>query len=249
MTGPTLTAQDRAIREQVAVASNVLGIEDLGDFILGHVSLRDPEGRGVWMKATGWGLEEIRPEHVHLIGWDGEILAGEGRRHLEYPIHTEIMRTRPEVASVVHVHAPHAVAFASLVQPLRPISHEGAIFAPPDVARYTKTGDLIMTAELGQSLAETLGTRNAALMVHHGVVTAGQDLATAVVDAILLERACHKQLLAMAAGELRTWSSDEEALSKRSRIYPRKVIWDYLLRKLATSRHTGREPTDEFPLR
>ncbi|HEY3246769.1 MAG TPA: class II aldolase/adducin family protein [bacterium] len=239
MTRAVLTEQDSAIRDQVAVASNVLGLEDLGDFILGHVSLRDPDGRGAWMKATGWGLEEITPDHVLLVGWDGEVLAGDERRHIEWPIHTEILRARPDVHSVVHVHAPHAVAFASLVSPLRPISHEGAIFAPPDVARYTKTGDLIMTAELGQSLAEALGNRNAALMVHHGIVTAAVDVETAVVDAVLLERACRKQLLAMAAGELRTWSSDEEARAKRSRIYPRKVIWDYLVRKLQTSHRRG----------
>src|SRR5207249_5467538 len=87
-----LTERDRAIREQVAVASHVLGVENLGDFVLGHVSVRDPDGRGVWMKATGWGFEEITPDRVQLLGWEGQILAGEGRRHVEYPIHTEIDR-------------------------------------------------------------------------------------------------------------------------------------------------------------
>lgn len=227
-----LTEQDRLIREQVAVASNVLGSEDLGDFFLGHVSIRDPAGRGVWMKATGWGFEEITPERVLLIGWDGEMLAGEGRRHKEYPIHTEIMRARPDVSSVAHVHAPHAIAFAALTQPLRPLSHEGTLFVPPDVARFTKTGNLILTRALGEALAAALGDRNAALMVHHGIVTAGADVETAVVHAILLERACDKQLLAMAAGELRTWSSDEEALAKRSEVYSPHGIFEYLVRRL-----------------
>lgn len=233
------TERDQAIREQVTIASNVLGLEDLGDFFLGHVSVRDPGGRGVWMKASGWGFEEVSAAHVLLLGWQGEVLAGEGRRHIEYPIHTEIMRARREVNSVVHVHAPHAVAFAALAQPLRPISHEGTMFVPPDIARFTKTGDLILTSELGQSLAQTLGTRNAALMVHHGIVTAGENVETAVVHAILLERACHKQLLAMAAGELRTWSSDEEALVKRARVYSPDMIWRYLVRKAKTSRGGG----------
>lgn len=233
------TERDHAVREQVTIASHVLGLEDLGDFFLGHASVRDPGGRGVWMKATGWGFEEVSAERVLLVGWQGEVLAGEGRRHIEYPIHTEIMRARKDVNSVVHVHAPHAVAFASLAQPLRPISHEGTMFVPPDIARFTKTGDLILTSELGRSLAETLGTRNAALMVHHGIVTAGENVETAVVHAILLERACHKQLLAMAAGELRTWSSDQEALAKRARVYSPEMIWTYLVRKVETSRGGG----------
>lgn len=238
MSPALLSESQQAICRQVAVASNVLALEDLGDFVLGHVSIRDPDGRGVWMKASGWGFEEITSERVVLVGWAGEVLAGNGRRHLEYPVHTEIMRARKDVNAVVHAHAPHAVAFASLEQPLRPISHEGAMFVPPDIARFTKTGDLILTRELGQTLTGTLGERNAALMVHHGIVTAGENVETAVVHAILLERACRKQLLAMAAGELRTWSSDEESLTKRSRVYSAELIWAYLVRK-TTTRHSG----------
>jgi L-fuculose-phosphate aldolase len=234
----SLLAQQQLIREQVAHASNILGLEDLGDFVLGHVSLRDPDGRGVWMKASGWSFEEITPDRVVLVGWDGMVISGDGRRHLEYPIHTELMRVRPDVQSVVHVHAPHAVAFAALEQPLRPISHEGTLFVPPDLARFTKTGDLIVTRELGEALAAAVGMRNAALLVHHGIVTAGPDVQTAVVLAILLERACRKQLLAMAAGELRSWSGDDEALAKRAHVYSPETIWSYLTRKLAMS-HRG----------
>jgi ribulose-5-phosphate 4-epimerase/fuculose-1-phosphate aldolase len=110
---------------------------------------------------------------------------------------------------------------------------------PPDIARFTKTGDLVVTRELGQALAQTLGARNAALMVHHGIVTAAQNVETAVVAAILLERACRKQLLAMAAGELRTWSGDEEALAKRRHVYAPEQVWAYLVRKVETSHRGG----------
>ncbi len=228
-------ASDDTLRAEVAIASQVLALEDHGDLIWGHVSLRDPRGRGVWMKASTWGFEEITPERVLLVGWDGEVLAGDGRRHAEYPIHTEIMRARPDVTSVVHTHAPHAVAFASLDQPLRPISHEGTFFVPPDIARFTMTGDLILTHELGRTLAAAVGRRNAALMIHHGIVTAAEDVETAVVGAILLERACGKQLLAMTAGEIKTWSSDEEALAKRAHCYSPELVrqaWAYLMRRL-----------------
>lgn len=229
---------DDELREQVAAASHVLAVEDHGDLIWGHASVRDPRGRGVWMKASGWGFEEITAERVLLVGWDGQVIAGDGHRHSEYHIHTEIMRARPDVASVVHTHAPHAVAFAALDRPLRPISHEGTFFVPPDIARFTQTGDLILTPELGQALAATLGDRNGALMVHHGIVTAAQDVQTAVMGAVLLERACRKQLLAMAAGDLATWSDDAEALAKRAHCYSRELIhqaWAYLVRRAESS--------------
>ena len=223
------------LRTEVARGCRILGLEDQGDFVWGHVSARDPAGRGVWMKAATLGFEEIRADNVILVGWDGDVLEGEGRRHAEFPIHTEVMRARPDVGSVVHTHAPYAVAFAATGQPLRPISHEGTLFVPPEVARFTETGDLILTRELGESLARAVGSRNAALMGHHGIVTCGPDVTTAVVTAVLLERACRTQLRAAAGGGVRTWSSDEEALAKREHCYPPQLLrqaWDYLARRL-----------------
>src|ERR687888_1295901 len=141
------------LRAAVALGCRILGVEGHGDLVWGHVSARDPEGRGVWMKASTLGFEEIGPDNVLLVSWDGDVLAGEGRRHAEYPIHTELMRARGDVQSVVHTHAPWAVAFASTERPLRPVSHEATLFVPPEVARFTETGDLILTPELGASLA------------------------------------------------------------------------------------------------
>jgi ribulose-5-phosphate 4-epimerase/fuculose-1-phosphate aldolase len=223
------------LREEVALGCRILGLEDQGDFVWGHVSARDPGGRGVWMKAATYGLEEIGRGQVILVSWDGEVLEGDGRRHAEYPIHTEVMRARPDVSSVVHTHAPWAVAFASTEQPLRPVSHEATLFVPPEVARFTLTGDLILTPKLGRSLAAAVGDRNAAFMVHHGIVTCGADVVTAVMSAVLLERACRTNLRALAAGGPRTWSSDEEALAKREHCYPPALLrqaWDYLVRRL-----------------
>ncbi len=223
------------LRAEVALGCRILALEDQGDFVWGHVSTRDPDGRGVWMKASTLGFEEIGPEHVILVSWDGEVLEGAGRRHAEYPIHTEVMRARPDVLSVVHTHAPWAVAFASTEQPLRPVSHEATLFVPPEVARFTETGDLILTSELGRLLAGAVGARNAAFMVHHGIVTCGPDVVTAVMTAVLLERACRSNIRAIAGGGLKTWSSDEEALSKRGHCYPPQLLrqaWEYLARRV-----------------
>jgi ribulose-5-phosphate 4-epimerase/fuculose-1-phosphate aldolase len=222
------------LRAEIALGCRILGSEDQGDFVWGHVSARDPEGRGVWMKAATLGFDEIGPSDVILVGWDGDVLEGEGRRHAEFPIHTEVLRARGDVMSVVHTHAPYSVAFASTEQPLRPLSHEGTLFVPPAIARFTQTGDLILTAELGGAVAAALGDRNAIFLVHHGIVTVGPDVPTAVMTAVLLERACRAQLRAAAAGGPRTWSSDEEALSKRDHCYSPQLLrqaWDYLARR------------------
>ena len=221
-------------RVEVAQACRVLAGADQGDLVWGHVSRRDPGGVGVWMKAASWGFDEVSAREVVRSDRDGAVLEGVGRRHAEYPIHTEILAARPDMKAVVHTHAPHAVAFASLGVPLRPLSHEGTLFVPPDIARFTETGDLILTAELGQAVAAALGPRNALLLAHHGIVTVGPDVPTATVTAVLLDRACRMNLLALAAGGPATWSSDDEALAKRDHCYNADLLrqaWDYLVRR------------------
>jgi L-ribulose-5-phosphate 4-epimerase len=223
------------LSSDVSVGCRILGAEGHGDLVWGHVSARDARGRGVWMKAATLGFDEVGPDNVLLVAADGEVLDGAGRRHAEYPIHTEVTAARPDVGAVVHTHAPHAVALAATGQSLRPISHEATLFVPPDVARFTKTAELIVTPELGQDVAEALGERNTLMLVNHGIVTVGPDVPTAVMSAVLLERACRMQLLALGAGGSLTWTDDEEALVKRGRCYSPQQLraaWDYLARRI-----------------
>jgi ribulose-5-phosphate 4-epimerase/fuculose-1-phosphate aldolase len=230
---------DLEVRQAVVDAGHVLAVAGQGDLIWGHVAVRDPGGRGVWMKGAGWGLDEAEPEHVVLVGNDGDLLLGTGRRHVEYSIHTQVMLARPDVGCVVHTHAEHSTAFAALGRPLRPVSHEGALFVPPDLARFTATSGLIRNPQLGKELARTLGARNAVLLAGHGVVTVGPDVPTAVMSAILLDRACRLQLQLEAAGGARFWTSDADAVAKRAECWPAEQLqaaWGYLLRRVVRDR-------------
>lgn len=222
-------------RTQVRLGCRVLAATGQSDLIWGHVSLRDLEGRGVWLKGGGLGFEEVTEDDVVLIDRAGERLEGTGRVHHEFPIHTEVLAARPDVAAVVHTHAEAAVAFGATGMDLHPIGHEGALFSPHGPARYTATSDLIRTPELGVSLAEVLGGRNAVLMVNHGLVTVGPDVETAILTAVILEKACRVQLAAAATGCTLSWTSTEEALAKKDHVYgPAQLAaaWRYLVRSL-----------------
>ncbi len=217
---------------QVVDASGALAAAGLSDMVWGHASIRDPDGQGVWMKAAGWGFEEITAERVALVAPDGAVAGGVGPRHLEYPIHTEIMAARSDVNSVVHTHAPALSAFASLDVELRAISHDAVVFEQ-GLPRFGVTGALIADRDLGRALAGELGDAQAILMPQHGAVTVGPDPATAVMYAVLLERACRTQLLAMAAGGPVRWSDPAEAAFKREQIWNPGQLnagWQYLVR-------------------
>jgi len=217
-------------------ASRALAAGGQGDMVWGHASVRDPDGRGAWMKSAGWGLEEIDAGKIVLVSPDGEVASGDGPRHIEYPIHTEIMAARPEVGSVVHTHSAAANEFAALDVPLRPLDHAGSLFCYPDIPRFTLTGGLIKTQALGAALAGALGDARACLMPQHGIVAVGPDAPAAVMTAVLLDRACRTQLTAMAAGPLRRWGDEEDTVAKRADVWSDRQLragWEYLLRRAA----------------
>jgi L-fuculose-phosphate aldolase len=234
-----MTATPSTSSEAIDLAvqgSQALMAAGQSDMVWGHASVRDPGGRGAWLKSAGWGFEEIDADKIVLVSPDGEVLHGTGRRHIEYPIHTEIMERRADVGAVVHTHSDAANAFAALDVPLRPLSHAGCLFSYPDVPRFTLTGGLIKNRKLGQSLADALGAAPACLMPQHGLVAVGQDLPAAVMTAVLLDRACRIQLTAMAAGPLARWGSEEDTVAKRAEVWSDSQLaagWEYLVRAAA----------------
>ena len=101
------------------------------------------------------------------------------------------------------------------------------------VPRFERAVGLISTAELGTAVAECLGSSRALFLVGHGIVTVGSSVATAVMNAVLLERACRLQILATAAGGITA------ALQQPGRRYAHAESdayllrsWDYLVRHL-----------------
>jgi L-ribulose-5-phosphate 4-epimerase len=228
-----MTAQDtRSPAGDIVTGCRVLGSADHGDPVWGHVSRRDQGERGVWLKAGGQGFDEVAEDDIILIDFEGSPLAGSLSAPLEYPLHTEILRARADVGSVVHCHPPCAIALAAAGQPLHAFSNSAGMFAA-GVPRFERTVGLINTAELGAAVAECLGDSRALFLVGHGIVTVGSSVATAVMNAVLLERACRLQILATAAGGVaaamqqpgrRYAHAESDAYLLRS--------WDYLVRQL-----------------
>ena len=214
----------RDVRAEVVLGGRVLHAAGLSDLVWGHVSMRDPGGRGVWMKAAGLGFEQVTDEDVLLVDDHGEVQDGRGARHREYPIHTELLRARPDAGSVVHVHPPHAIAMAAAGVELQAFSHVGGVFSA-GVTSYDGAAGLVDTAESGAALATALGDGRALLLAGHGVVTIGASVAIAVTTAVMLECACQLQLLVEGFGGVRAPYTAVEAGS----VYAHTLTEDHLL--------------------
>jgi L-fuculose-phosphate aldolase len=218
----------------LARAHRILDLEGHNDMSLGHLSWRDPEGRGLWLKRGNLGLEEVQDSDFILLSFDGEVLAGEGLRHLEWPIHAEILRARPDVDVVAHTHPFHATALSATTERIRPYTNEGVWFTEA-VTHFKLTSDLVNTPLLGRELATALGPSAAVLLKNHGATFVGTGIREATLAGVFLEKAARVQLTLAASGLEHTYPDADEIARKRQTIYPDRAVenfWQYYNRKL-----------------
>jgi len=216
----------------VALSGRVLAAAGMADFTWGHVSARDPDGRGLWIKRAGLGLEEVRFEDVQLVDWNGQRIDGSGPVHREVKIHTRILAAKPELGSVVHCHPEHAVAFAATGRELNLFSHTAGPLAL-GVARYDHARGLVDTDQVASAVADALGERKALLLSGHGVIAVGRTVALAATTAIFLEKACRLQALADRMGGVpeESWSSPAVDYAHTLEDAHLELAWAYLVRR------------------
>jgi ribulose-5-phosphate 4-epimerase/fuculose-1-phosphate aldolase len=238
---PEVASPERDVRDEVVVGGQVLEDAGLAELVWGHVSARDPGGRGVWMKAAGLGFDEVSRDDVLLVAWDGEILVGAGPRHREYAIHTEMARALAHVGSVVHCHPPHAIALAATGRPLQAFSHAAGPFAG-GVPIFHDAAGLIDSEPLGAELARAIGDSRVLVLAGHGIVAVGVSVGTAVVATILFEKACRLQLLAESAGGVASYSPADAVGSYAHTQDDEHLLgaWRYLTRRARKHTQTRR---------
>ena len=227
--------------DELARACRILEMEGHGDMTLGHLSLRDPGGRGFWLKRNRIALGEVcGADDFVLVDWDGQQLSGSGGRHSEWPIHSEILRVRPDVQVVAHTHPFHACVVSASLDPLQPYGLDADYFI--DVPRHIDQVALITTKEEGAALARALGNGFAVFMANHGVTFAGTSVPHATCVGVFLEKACKTQLAGQAAGFRASMPDLATRERRRSQMMTPahwEHCWHYFCRKLVARGGTG----------
>jgi L-fuculose-phosphate aldolase len=227
-----MTTDIEAQLADLATACRLLALYGHTDLCSGHLTWRDPERRGLWMKRAKVGLDEIvGPDDFVLIDFDGTKLAGTGGRHNEWPIHTEIMRARPDIQCVGHTHAYHTQLFAATRDPLRPVAKEAAWFG--DLPKFKQTCNHIKTPELGRALAQTWGNADGVLMISHGMAFCGTSIREAALVGIYIEKSVKAQIDLAKTGLAYDWPTPEDVAAKRATLRSARGVeesWNYLVR-------------------
>jgi HCOMODA/2-hydroxy-3-carboxy-muconic semialdehyde decarboxylase len=197
---------DPAVAVDLVAANHILANNGVLDSF-GHVSIRDPRNPDRYLQMQAIAPRDVSARDLITFDLDSNAINARGRPiYRERFIHGQIYKLRPDVNAVVHSHSPTVIPFSVTEKPLRAIFHNGHFLGQgtPVWEIRSIAGEqnnmLVLTNELGRSLAETLGKGSVVLMRGHGNAVAGPDLKTTVFRAIYTEVNAKLQMQAVMLG-------------------------------------------------
>ncbi|MDE2368243.1 MAG: class II aldolase/adducin family protein [Burkholderiales bacterium] len=185
-----------AIRTAIVAAGQRLDALGMNRGSTGNCSHRF--GAGMLITPTGMGADELRPQDLVWVGWDGSG-RGDWEPSSEWHFHQAAYLARADLQAVVHTHSIHATALACLRRGLPSFHYMVAVAGGDDVPCVPY--HLFGTEALSKAVATALRERDACLLANHGLVAAGPTLARAMKVVQEIESLCEVYLKALAVGE------------------------------------------------
>jgi L-fuculose-phosphate aldolase len=170
-------------------------------------------------------------EDLVTVDLDGNPVEGTARPPLEFHIHSEVYRARPDVNVVMHTHPQWSTFLTMTGVPYRPVYAQGVLLGDIPLMDSPLS---VNTKPMGEKLAATLGRGPAALLKAHGVVVVGADIVECFALAAYVEENAYRQYMALQIGEPYVFSEAEQQACREKLWSPGlfKKTWDHYYSKL-----------------
>lgn len=150
----------------------------------GNFSAIDRASGFVVITPTGIPRENLKAEDICVVDLDGRLVEGRYKPSSETPMHTCVFKAMSWVRGVAHTHSVFATAFAASGKDIGAVSNEIVRFGGKiPLVPYQIPGSL----ELGTTAIPFLEQHRVALLEHHGVLTVGESLDEALMNAVAVE--------------------------------------------------------------
>jgi len=200
--GGSIEEQRLFRKQRLAAAFRLFGKFGFDEGLAGHITVRDPENPDCfWLNPMGISFKQIKVSDLFLVDHAGNIIEGNGILNgAAFTIHSAIHKARPDVVAAAHSHSVYGKAWSALRRPLDPITQDACAFYDDHVLFDDYTG-VVLDGDEGERIAEGLADKKAAILSNHGLLTVGKSVEEAAWWYITMERSCHAQLMAEAAGK------------------------------------------------
>src|SRR5688500_70466 len=159
----------------------------------GHCSARR-DGTSFHINSGASVRGALTAADVVTVDLDGNLVEGTAKPPLEFHIHSEVYRARPDVNAVMHTHPQWSTFLTMTGVKYKAVYAQGVLLGDIPLMDSPLS---VNTKPMGENLAATLGRGPAALLKAHGAVTVGADIVEAFVLAAYLEENAYRQYMAM----------------------------------------------------
>ncbi len=188
-------------KQRLAASFRLFGKFGFDEGVAGHITMRDPEHVDrFWVNPFGMSFKHIRVSDLICVDHTGAVVEGDARvNRAAFAIHSQVHAARPDVIAAAHSHSLYGKSWSSLGRLLDPITQDACAFFE-DHALFDDYTGVVLDLDEGKRISAALGDRKAVILRNHGLLTVGHSVDAAVWSFITMERTCHAQLLAEAAG-------------------------------------------------
>jgi L-fuculose-phosphate aldolase len=168
---------------------------------------------------------------IVTVDLDGNLVEGSARPPLEFHIHSEVYRARPDVNAVMHTHPQWSTFLTMAGVKFKPVYAQGVLLGDIPLMDSPLS---VNTKPMGEKLAATLGRGPAALLKAHGVVIVGADIVECFALAAYVEENAYRQYMTMQIGDPYVFSEAEQQACREKLWSPSlfKKTWDHYRSKL-----------------
>ena len=197
-------SDERRLRREIIATALEMNRLDINRGKAGNVSAR--RGEGFLITPSGLPYAETTPGDLVFMTLEGEA-RGERTPSSEWRFHRDLYRSREDIGAIVHTHPPFATALACHGRGIPAFHYMVAIAGGRDIrcAPYATYG----TQELSTHALEAMAGRNACLLAHHGMITVGATLKSALALSVEAETLAEMYWRALQLGEPPLLADDE----------------------------------------
>lgn len=196
----------------------------------GHCSARRDAGT-FYINSGASVRGTLTVDDIVAVDLDGRLVEGTARPPLEFHIHSEVYRARPDVHAVMHTHPQWSTFLTMTGVPYKPVYAQGVLLGDIPLLDSPLS---VNTRPMGERMVAALGNGPAVLLKAHGVVVVGTSIVECFALAAYVEENAYRQYMAMQIGEPYVFSADEQRAC-REKLWSSSLFqktWDHYYSKL-----------------
>ena len=224
----TAAQQRQYLKERLAGACRAFARQGFDYGFAGHLTIRDPEHPHLyWTNPMAVHFSQVNVSNLILVDHQGHVVEGHHAvNRAGFVLHAAVHEAHPDILAMCHAHTVYGTAFASLGQPLLPISQDAAAFYEDHVVIGDEAGQVAVEVKAGLKVADWFKGVKAAIHQNHGLFTASRhSIEAAAFWFIALERCCQQQLAVMATGQTPRQVPADRARYSREHVGSEYIGW------------------------